>query len=309
MKSNQPSSGKIQESSHLYNPRLISVLRAVIVLLIGISIYHLNTLQYYVNKLWAWLLMSPAYNSCYFETWFATICYTIIIPVYPFAVHYIKAFDRYKINPSVTYIHTTVFIMIKDAILYMLPLMLLDTFIVKKYAGVNPSVWEENRKYFIQTTRGLPFDPPTVGQLVLHLIASIIVYDALFFFIHFILHKNMWLYKHIHSYHHKHDVMHAHLTNQLTVTERIMLILSANVALKCFNSHPLTRTVFVPVFILMLVDNHTGYDLPFGLHRIIPFNLMGGPAAHHAHHLSGAQHYQPFLTYLDKLVLKTKLSS
>lgn len=96
-------------------------------------------------------------------------------------------------------------------------------------------------------------------------------------------------------------MLHSHITNQLTVAERLTLVLSANFALKVFNSHPLTRMIFVPIFVWILVDNHAAYDMPFGLHRIIPFGIVGGSVKHFEHHMCGKRHYQPIFTYLDKL--------
>lgn len=47
----------------------------------------------------------------------------------------------------------------------MAPLALLDTVIVKKYNGVDPTIWRTKELAWIQTTRALPAAPPSVGQL------------------------------------------------------------------------------------------------------------------------------------------------
>jgi cholesterol 25-hydroxylase len=187
-------------------------------------------------------------------------------------------------------------------IVYNTPLMMLDTITVKKYHGVDPSVWTEKKKMFIQSTRALPSAPPSVVAIAVQLVASLILYDALFFIIHYALHKNFFLYKNVHRHHHEHGVLHNHVTNKLTIVERITLILSANFALKVFNSHPFTRMIFIPIFIGILIENHTGYDMPFGLHRLVPFGLVGGSVKHFSHHQSGQGNYQPIFTYLDKLL-------
>ncbi|KAK7490379.1 hypothetical protein BaRGS_00018358, partial [Batillaria attramentaria] len=196
----------------------------------------------------------------------------------------------------------TILGIMRDAAVYMTPLALLDTFMVKRYCGVDPREWDIRRQDWIQTTRALPIPPPTVAQLAYEVIGSIILYDALFFLIHLTLHKSRFLYTLLHAYHHEHDVMHAHVTNQLTVGERIVLVLAANQALKILYSHPMSRAAFVPVFIFLLTDNHSGYDLPWGLQHIIPGHVMGGPRVHHAHHMLGTRHYQPFFTYFDSLL-------
>lgn len=275
----------------------------IIVIFISVScVFYREILQNTINSSWLFLQKSWIFNSVYFETWWATFCFAWIIPLYPFAIHFIPSFNKYKIDPSVTYVHQTVLGMLKEAVIYMAPLMFLDTVTVKKYHGVDPSIWKAKQQSVIQHTRALPLDPPELGRVLFDLIASIMTFDVFFFIVHLFFHKNLWLFRNIHAHHHHHDVMHPHVTNKLTVVERIVLILSANFALKLFQSHPLTRMLFVPVFVWLLVENHTGYDLPFGLHRVIPFHLYGGSVKHYKHHIHGSKYYQPFFTYLDLLL-------
>ncbi|ESP05589.1 hypothetical protein LOTGIDRAFT_103020 [Lottia gigantea] len=295
-----------QNNRNIPTPNIVLFIRAIIVLVFLLGYIFREYLQTIINESWSFLLESSVFNSVYFESWWATLCYAIVIPVYPFGIHYIEPLDKYKIDPSVTYVHQTIMELVGQAVIYLSPLMLMDTFMVKKYAGVEPTIWVEKRQSWIQTTRALPEDPPTLFFLVFDLFGSILIYDALFFFFHFAIHKNNWLYKNLHAVHHHHDKMHAHITNQLSVSERIILILSANFALKILNSHPLTRLLFVPVFIFLLVDNHLGYDLPFGWDKIVPFHLMGGPRKHYHHHIHGGGNYQPFLCYLDQLLEKRR---
>lgn len=279
--------------------------RLIILLISTMSFISHNLLQRFVNSSWLTLRKSWIFNSVYFETWWTTFCFAWIIPLYPFAIHFIPLLDKYKIHPSVTYVHQTILGMLKEAVVYMAPLMFLDAIIVKKYHNVDPSVWTLKQQSIIQYTRELPVDPPDLKSILFHLIASIMTFDVLFFIVHLVFHRNVWIYQIIHAQHHQHDVMHPHVTNKLTVVERLVLILSANFALKMYNSHPLTRMMFVPVFICLLVENHTGYDFPFGLHRVIPFNLYGGSVKHYKHHIHGSKYYQPFFTYLDYFLAKT----
>lgn len=270
------------------------------------SYIYRQGVQECIDDLWQYLLASKIYNSVYFETIFTTFCYGVIIAIYPFTIHYIRSLDKYKIDPSVTYQHKSIIWLVGKAILYISPLATLDTFIVKKYVDVDPQIWGRKRLDLIQTTRALPLNPPNLYDVVFDLIGSVLLFDLIFFFIHYTLHKNMKLYKMFHRYHHEHKELHPHVTDQLTVGERLALILSANFALKCFNSHPLTRTIFVPVFVFLLIENHTGYDLPLGIHRIIPFGILSGPVKHYKHHVNGDRNYQPFLNYMDYLLIKVK---
>ena len=48
----------------------------------------------------------------------------------------------------------------------------------------------------------------------------------------------------------------------------------------------MTRSIFIIIFILILIDNHSGYDLPWAYHRLAPSGLIAGPRVHHDHHVT-----------------------
>ena len=273
--------------------------RILTLFLVCLSLYHKDRIQFSINALWDYLRFQPFFFSAYFESVYVTVVYGLIIAFYPYTMHYISLLSKFKVKEDVTYVHQTVLGMMQDAIVYMAPLLFADAVIQKKYWGVPEREWAIRSEHWIQTTRALPAEPPNFLTLCLHVAGSVVVFDALFFLVHLTLHKNAFLYRHIHALHHRHGPLHAHVTNQLTFVERGAIVAAANYSLKLFGAHPLTRLVFVVVFLWLLVDNHTGYDLPWSPHRLAPAGLMGGPAAHHAHHTNGARHYQPFFTYLD----------
>lgn len=90
-----------------------------------------------------------------------------------------------------------------------------------------------------------------VSRLVFQVIGSVLIYDAMFFFIHLMLHKHRKLYLLLHERHHVQDVMHAHVTNQLSMGERVTLVLAANQALKilfrlvCLQAHVQISALFL----------------------------------------------------------------
>ncbi|RUS78503.1 hypothetical protein EGW08_013750 [Elysia chlorotica] len=258
-----------------------------------------ENIQSYINILWDYLRLQPFFYSAYFESVYVTVVYGLLVVLYPHTMHFISSLSKFKLEEGVMFVPLTWRRLTKEFIEYLGPVFFADAIIQKKYPGVPVEEWASRSKQWIQTTRALPVDPPNFLTLCVHVAGSMLVFDALFFLLHLTLHKNAFLYRHVHSLHHKHGAMHAHVTNQLTVVERGAIIVAANYSLKLFGAHPLTRLVFVVVFLWMLIDNHTGYDLPWSPHRLAPAGLMGGPAAHHAHHKHGAGHYQPFFTYLD----------
>lgn len=149
-----------------------------------------------------------------------------------------------------------------------------------------------------QTQRALPLLPPTSRQLVLQLATSIFIYDAVFFLFHLALHELPLLSK-IHSVHHKHGDINPQITNQLDIVERLGLVLLANFSLNIIRSHVLTRTLFVPIFVWLLADIHSGMDQVWGYDKILPKGWAASSKRHSAHHQYGQRHYEPFFNWWD----------
>ena len=235
------------------------------------------------------------------------VCFVTVLRYAPNHINILKksfTFFRYKIDPSTPgWRHVGLKKVLLETIHYATPFLILDFTTVKKYPGVNPSEWSIRRNSFIQTTRALPQKAPSIMDIGCQLLGAFVLFDIFFCFIHYTLHRNAWLYKNIHAYHHDHNPMTAKVVNQLSLVEEVLQILAANEALKLVSAHPLTRTIFVPLFLVELTENHCGYDLPWSLDKIVPFGILGGARAHWAHHEKGARHYAPFSTVIDKFIL------
>lgn len=134
--------------------------------------------------------------------------------------------------------------------------------------------------------------------MVSELISSLILYDTLFFAIHIAFHRIPSLHQ-IHGPHNGHNEIHSQVTNRLGVTERVALILLANFALNITRSHVLTRTMFVPIFVYLLIEAHLGIDLDWQYDKILPSNWWTGTAKHATHHREGKRYYQPFFCWWD----------
>jgi cholesterol 25-hydroxylase len=150
----------------------------------------------------------------------------------------------------------------------------------------------------LQFVRALPPDPPSSRRVILELAVSLFLYDTLFFAIHIAFHRIPSLHR-IHVPHHGHNEIHPQVTNRLTVTERVALILLANFSLNIIGSHVLTRTVFIPVFIYFLIEVHSGVDLDWQYDKILPPNWGAGTRKHATHHRDGKRFYQPFFCWWD----------
>ena len=149
-----------------------------------------------------------------------------------------------------------------------------------------------------QLTRALPPLAPTSRQLTLDLLASFLIYDTLFFLLHLSLHTVSFLSK-IHTSHHSHAEMHPQITNRLSVLERLSLVLLANFSLNVIHAHVLSRSLFIPIFVELLVQVHCGMDLPRGYDKFLPRGWGLGGREHARHHRTGGGCYAPFFGWWD----------
>uniref|UniRef100_A0A4W5ML42 Cholesterol 25-hydroxylase n=1 Tax=Hucho hucho TaxID=62062 RepID=A0A4W5ML42_9TELE len=49
------------------------------------------------------------------------------------------------------------------------------------------------------------------------------------------------------------------------------------------------------------VEDHSGNDLPWSTHRLVPFGLYGGAPHHDLHHLKFKSNYAPYFTHWDRV--------
>ena len=85
--------------------RLIVAARSAIILLVFTCYLYADIIQGWVDTTWQYLQTAWWFQTVYFETLWATLCYAIIIPLYPYAMHYMPWLDRYKVDKSTTYVH------------------------------------------------------------------------------------------------------------------------------------------------------------------------------------------------------------
>nr|CAB3230319.1 cholesterol 25-hydroxylase-like [Phallusia mammillata] len=290
------------EDSTISNTKLVTLLRIITILLIYIAYCNADAIQYVIDLTWEWLRHQFWYQTVYNET-FSVQVWTYLPLFAHRLMHNYKLAEKYKItDTSAVYLKTSVVMQLREAFEYSLPLVILDTFHVKSYAGVEPQVLDEKRLHLFQTTRALPVAAPLLGDVVRHLVIALVVYDACFFLQHFIFHKNATLYRLFHKKHHTHESLNVKITNKLHMVERIALVLSANAGLKIQGAHPLTRTFFIMLFVPILLDNHSGYDFPWSYDKILPAGLIAGPRRHFLHHEYGNRYYQPVFTYIDGIL-------
>ncbi|EON62722.1 hypothetical protein W97_01946 [Coniosporium apollinis CBS 100218] len=213
---------------------------------------------------------------------------------------------------------------LKEIATYITPLLLMDLTMIKKFAGVPlesmllsgnydpaaltamhrstflvPTLHNMTASSPLQTQRALPIGAPSSRRLVLELLTSLVIYDALFFLFHLALHT-IPPFRRLHAPHHRHAEINPQITNQLHVVERLGLVLLANFSLNIIGSHVLTRTLFVPVFVWLLVEIHSGMDLPWGYEKILPQGWGAGARRHMMHHTRAEGGLAPYFTWCDR---------
>ena len=290
----------------------------------------------FISALWTILYNSPFYRFSGFETFETVLCYITLEPFYTYkfgrnphlridvrgSKQRISGSEQPKIpkmrRPSKR---------MGEMFIYIAPLLMMDFTMIKKFAGVSvadirrsggyslplvnassgdisssfllPTVHNFTLESPLQLTRALPAEPPSSRRLLLELMTSFFIYDALFFFIHIAFHRIKFLAR-IHIPHHMHTEMHPQVTNKLSVAERLSLVLFANFALNIIGSHVLTRSAFVPLFVYLLVEVHSGLDLEWSYDKLVPFGWGAGSRVHAAHHRTGEGAFAPFFTWWDR---------
>ncbi|KAL8848487.1 MAG: hypothetical protein Q9221_006489 [Calogaya cf. arnoldii] len=306
----------------------ILIPRSLLLLLLGSSIVTPHLYQRVLNAIYTSLRQSSLFTASTFETWWTVIIYAIIEVTYTY---------RFARNPQLRLANrgkdgTTASKPIPklqrpkhrilEGLTYIFPLLLLDLTLIKKYAGVSvhdmalsgnydpssltktihgtflaPTLRNFTISFPLQTRRALPVNPPTSRELVFQLFTSLFIYDTLFFFFHLTLHHPK--FASIHCQHHNHREINPQITNQLDIVERLGLVLLANFSLNVIGSHVLTRTIFVVIFVWLLVDIHSGMDLEWGYDKILPRGWASGTKRHSMHHRVGNRYYAPFFNWWD----------
>ena len=314
----------------------IWVPRSIIAFFISTTILLPRTYDPLISWIWSYLYNSPIYRLSTIESIEILILYAFIEPIYVYRfarnpslrIDVRPYADSNPKAPKLPYLRRPTK-RLEEIMKSILPLATLDLILIKKYTGVPIADIRESGGYdrfpgsqnlrihasflvptlhnfasesLLQLKRALPLQPPSSRRIVLELLVAFFIYDSLFFLIHIAFHKIPALCR-IHHPHHTHAEINPQVTNQLSIVERVSLILVANFALNIIGGHVLTRTLFVPFFVYLLVEVHSGMDLPWGYDKIMPWGMGAGSKKHAVHHRVGEGHYAPFFCWWDDAVV------
>mmetsp|Transcript_53119 Transcript_53119/g.95303 ORF Transcript_53119/g.95303 Transcript_53119/m.95303 type:complete len:332 (-) Transcript_53119:356-1351(-) len=167
------------------------------------------------------------------------------------------------------------------------------------------------------TKQAAPMSPeaPTAIRLACEVVSGIIIYDFAFYWVHLAMHKfpGRW---HGHEIHHKpkvHPICQTpFLGAELVVHHSLMdgfLQVLTNILVQNLRlysglpKHKLSRFLHNIFVTYMLAEAHSGLDLPWSLHRLMP-GFYGGAHRHEFHHHCRDCCFHQFFTYLDGLLGK-----
>ncbi|KAI5613386.1 cholesterol 25-hydroxylase-like protein, partial [Silurus asotus] len=127
--------------------------------------------------------------------------------------------------------------------------------------------------------------------------SCLLVFDTLFFVTHYTVHRYRWFFKIFHQSHHMNKYTFALAAQDSDIVELVsqqVLAMCSTIVVGC---HPISEILFYLMNIWLAVEDHCGYNFPWGLHRILPF--FGGAPFHQAHHQHFTGNYAPYFTHWD----------
>eukprot|EP00903_Cladosiphon_okamuranus_P006554 g6402.t1 len=237
--------------------------------------------DYQLTRLWGALVESRLFQHESFEPFLATASFLFFIGLWGFLDFCVPWAAKCRTFPSDDVSAWFGGTRLRDqALWYIAPLVTLDIMFPRRH---------------------LPASAPSLARLVLDVVGAIAVYDVAFFGWHVAVHSNPHVYRRVHARHHQCYVQRAPEAVRHTFIDGTMDVVCSVFAINLLRLHPLSRAVYNVVIIGLITELHAGYDLPWQLHNVVPFGLLGGPPRHEIHHREGKVYMQKFGTYLDEL--------
>ncbi|KAI4899288.1 hypothetical protein NFI96_021590 [Prochilodus magdalenae] len=145
---------------------------------------------------------------------------------------------------------------------------------------------------------------PPLFRALSECFSCMLLFDTLFFIVHYAAHGNPWLYQKFHRAHHVNRDTFALAAQDSSIEELLFQQLLAVCSTKLLGCHPMSEIVFHLLNVWLAVEDHCGYDFPWAIHRLLP--CFGGPPFHQAHHEHYRGNYAPYFRHWD-LIFGTSL--
>jgi cholesterol 25-hydroxylase len=266
----------------------VQICRYILILLIILitNFLSIDKMNIQIESIyWKYLYNSKVFKFDSFEVILSSVLFAFYISVFYIIDHYIPRIHKYRINPtndmsSWVNKNNKEKALLDETLWYLVPWVCFD---------------------YLYPRRILPNYAPNIYEISVDIVLSLLIYDALFFIGHYILHHNEYLYKKIHYKHHSNHIIHAKDSIRHTFLDGIFDVMCSVIALNITNSHPISRSLFNVIAIYLITEAHSGVLLPMMPCCILPNYLLSGPKIHNIHHIKGKVNYQKFFTYIDVL--------
>lgn len=271
---------------------LTITIRILLLASLVLYIIYNNYSNNLIKSLWTILINNKLFTHDTFEPLLASLSFLIWMSIYGLIYH-IPFFNKYKIVNNTTTPNTK-----KDykigrlqsilaGISYLAPFFLFDNI------------------YPRRKERIASLHYPSLYRIVFDVSICLLIYDFLFYFIHLAFHSSKRLYK-IHAKHHSERILTSSDTINVSFIDGTLQVLCSVIAVNVSQAHPLSRALYNIMITLMLTEIHSGYDLPFMTHNIVPLNILGGSVKHFIHHKEGDKYFHQFFNYLDSISINRK---
>ena len=148
----------------------------------------------------------------------------------------------------------------------------------------------------------LPQNAPSLWELSRDLVTSLLIGDLLVYVEHLAHHKIPVLYKNVHKVHHRFKFDLFSWAAGWVHPFELTVFASCMIVYPMFASpvHPLTLWIYEWIFVALLLEEHSGHDVWWSPHHLIP-DIFGGAVPHILHHTKVSTNYGFLFTIWDRM--------
>ena len=160
-------------------------------------------------------------------------------------------------------------------------------------------VWPEHYSY-----ASLPSQAPTCVGLLAELSFCLVVGDLLIYWEHRLMHSVPYLRTRIHSVHHEYTAVFSWAGGWVHPLEDLVAVACQATPVLLLRPHPLTQWVFAALWVICLVDEHSGHDVWWSPYQLLPCTGCpqgGGAAPHDIHHYKPTKNFGFIFVTWDRL--------
>ena len=124
----------------------------------------------------------------------------------------------------------------------------------------------------------LPKAAPSMVEFAAHLSFCFVVGDFLIYWEHRIMHTVPYLRRNIHSVHHEYTAVFSWAGGWVHPVEDAVVVICQAIPVLMLGCHPITYWAFAVLWVVCLIDEHSGHDVWWSPYQLLPFtgSPMGG---------------------------------